>query len=140
MTGAAAPNPAFPHLTPSGFGPSDLLGAYKLPANGGAGTTIAPNAHIVLVEAGSATMADLGASVNTAVSLGAKYVSNSYGGSESSAGSSPASFPYARTSALFDVTTGSNGSCSPACLCKAGTGHDGPTGLGTPNGTTAFKG
>jgi len=348
VTSTVEPVAAFgvsPHLTPSGYGPSDLLGAYKLPANGGAGTTIAivdayndpnaeadlavyrsqyglpactkasgcfkqvnqsggstlpanntgwageisldldmvsaiaPNAHIVLVEASSATMANLGTSVNTAVGLGAKYVSNSYGGSESSAdtsydssyfnhpgvaitvssgdsaygaqypaaskyvtavggtalkrdssargwsesvwltnstegtgsgcskydakpawqkdtgctrrtiadvaavadpatgvavyqtyggsgwavyggtsaaapiiagvyalggapssGSSPASFPYAHTTALFDVTTGSNGSCSPSYLCKAGTGYDGPTGLGTPDGTTAFKG
>ncbi|ROR45630.1 S53 family peptidase [Kitasatospora cineracea] len=334
-----------PNATPSGYGPGDLLSAYKLPANGGAGMTvaivdayndpnaesdmavyraqyglpactkasgcfkqvnqsggsslpannsgwageisldldmvsaIAPNAHIVLVEASSATMANLGTSVNTAVSLGAKFVSNSYGGGESSAdtsydssyfnhpgvaitvssgdsaygaqypaaskyvtsvggtalkkasntrgwsesvwltnstegtgsgcskydakptwqkdtgcskrtiadvsavadpatgvavyqtyggsgwavyggtsaaapiiagvyalggapssGSSPASFPYAHTSSLFDVTSGSNGSCSPSYLCTAGTGYDGPTGLGTPNGTTAFKG
>ncbi|MEU3492102.1 S53 family peptidase [Kitasatospora cineracea] len=334
-----------PNATPSGYGPGDLLSAYKLPANGGAGMTvaivdayndpnaesdmavyraqyglpactkasgcfkqvnqsggsslpannsgwageisldldmvsaIAPNAHIVLVEASSATMANLGTSVNTAVSLGAKFVSNSYGGGESSAdtsydssyfnhpgvaitvssgdsaygaqypaaskyvtsvggtalkkasntrgwsesvwltnstegtgsgcskydakptwqkdtgcskrtiadvsavadpatgvavyqtyggsgwavyggtsaaapiiagvyalggapssASSPASFPYAHTSSLFDVTSGSNGSCSPSYLCTAGTGYDGPTGLGTPNGTTAFKG
>ncbi|GAA4835947.1 S53 family peptidase [Kitasatospora terrestris] len=334
-----------PNAVPSGYGPGDLLSAYKLPANGGAGMTvaivdayndpsaesdmavyrsqyglpactkasgcfrqvnqtggsslpanntgwageisldldmvsaIAPNAKIVLVEASSATMANLGTSVNTAVSLGARFVSNSYGGGESSAdtsydssyfnhpgvaitvssgdsaygaeypaasryvtavggtalkrsstargwtesvwltnstegtgsgcskydakptwqkdtgcakrtvadvsavadpatgvavyqtyggsgwavyggtsasapiiagvyalggapsgGSAPASFPYARTTALFDVTTGSNGSCSPAYLCKAGAGYDGPTGLGTPNGTAAFKG
>ncbi|WP_174805668.1 putative Ig domain-containing protein [Kitasatospora sp. MMS16-BH015] len=334
-----------PNATPSGYGPSDLTGAYKLPA-GGSGQTVAivdsnddPNAesdlatyrstyglpacttangcfkkvdqrggtsypagdtgwageisldvdmvsavcpacHILLVEADSATMDNLGAAVNTAVSLGAKYVSNSYGGSEDStdptsdssyfnhpgvaitvssgdsgygveypaaskyvtavggtslsrasnsrgwsesvwgssaggngagsgcstydakpswqkdtgctnrtvadvsavadpatglavyqtyggsgwavyggtsasspiiagvyalagapaAGSSPASFPYAHTSSLFDVTSGSNGSCSPTYLCTAGTGYDGPTGLGTPNGTAAFTG
>ncbi|WP_344637444.1 S53 family peptidase [Kitasatospora cystarginea] len=57
-----------------------------------------------------------------------------------STGSYPASFPYAHTSALNDVTTGSNGSCSPSYLCTAGTGYDGPTGLGTPNGLTAFAG
>ena len=28
--------------------------------------------------------------------------------------------------------------CSPAYLCTAGTGYDGPTGLGTPNGIAAF--
>ncbi|MGA8112727.1 MAG: carboxypeptidase regulatory-like domain-containing protein [Actinocatenispora sp.] len=39
----------------------------------------APNAHILLVEGDSASFDDLGASVNTAVELGAKYVSNSYG-------------------------------------------------------------
>jgi subtilase family serine protease len=46
--------------------------------------------------------------------------------------------PYAHTSSLFDVTTGSTGSCSPSYLCTARTGYDGPTGLGTPNGTAAF--
>ena len=49
-----------------------------------------------------------------------------------------ASFPYAHTAGLFDVTSGSNGACSPAYLCTAGTGYDGPTGLGTPHSTTAF--
>ncbi len=53
-------------------------------------------------------------------------------------GSYPASYPYAHTSALNDVTSGSDGSCSPAYLCTAGAGYDGPTGLGTPNGVTAF--
>jgi subtilase family serine protease len=48
------------------------------------------------------------------------------------------SYPYGHTSALHDVTRGSNGSCSVAYLCTAGTGFDGPTGLGTPNGTGAF--
>jgi subtilase family serine protease len=49
-----------------------------------------------------------------------------------------ASDPYAHTSALFDVTSGSNGTCSPSYLCTAAAGYDGPTGLGTPNGTGAF--
>jgi subtilase family serine protease len=48
------------------------------------------------------------------------------------------SYPYSHTSALFDVTSGSNGSCGGSYLCTAGTGYDGPTGLGTPNGTGAF--
>ncbi|MEY9838388.1 putative Ig domain-containing protein [Streptacidiphilus sp. EB103A] len=240
-------------------------------------SAVAPNAHILLVEATSANMSDLGTSVNTAVSLGAKYVSNSYGGAEDStdlssdnsyfnhpgvaitvsagdsaygaqypAGSQyvtsvggtalskasntrgwtesvwstsstegtgsgcsaydpkpswqtdsgcskrtisdvsavadpatgvavydsyqatgwqvyggtsasspiiagvyadagtpgtsdyPSKYPYLHTSALNDVTSGSNGSCSPSYLCTAGVGYDGPTGLGTPNGLTAF--
>lgn len=50
----------------------------------------------------------------------------------------PASYTWSHTSGLFDVTSGSNGSCSPAIWCHAGTGWDGPTGLGTPNGTSAF--
>ena len=48
------------------------------------------------------------------------------------------SFPYAHASSLFDVTSGSNGSCSGSYLCTAKAGFDGPTGLGTPNGTGAF--
>ncbi|WP_459740893.1 Kelch repeat-containing protein [Streptomyces sp. E-15] len=55
------------------------------------------------------------------------------------AGSYPAVYPYADGgTALHDVTTGSNGTCSPAYLCTAGPGYDGPTGLGTPAGTAAF--
>jgi hypothetical protein len=50
----------------------------------------------------------------------------------------PASFTYANRAALFDVVSGSNGSCGGTYLCTAGTGYDGPSGLGTPNGLTAF--
>jgi len=46
--------------------------------------------------------------------------------------------PYTHLGALFDVTSGSNGTCSPGYLCTAGVGYDGPTGLGTPNGPAAF--
>jgi subtilase family serine protease len=56
------------------------------------------------------------------------------------AGTFPASYPYAHTGSLFDVTSGSNGSCSPAFLCHGEKGYDGPTGNGTPNGIAAFKG
>jgi subtilase family serine protease len=48
------------------------------------------------------------------------------------------SYPYANTGSLFDVTSGSNGSCGGSYLCTAGPGYDGPTGLGTPNGTGGF--
>ncbi|MFE0028717.1 putative Ig domain-containing protein [Amycolatopsis sp. NPDC059021] len=236
-------------------------------------SAICPNCHILLVEADQPTMQDLGTAVNTSVSLGAKYVSNSYGGGEdgsentydtsyfkhpgvaitastgdsgygisypassqyvtavggtslsrssggrgwtesawSGAGSgcstsvpkpsfqnvttgcakranadvsavadpqtgvavyqtyggsgwavyggtsasapiiasvyalagtpgasdTPGAYPYAHTGNLYDVTSGSNGSCSTPVQCKAGPGWDGPTGLGTPNGTAAF--
>nr|WP_306183551.1 S53 family peptidase [Streptomyces sp. MK5] len=57
-----------------------------------------------------------------------------------SSGSYPASFPYAHTSALYDVTSGSNGSCSGSYLCTGTSGYDGPSGLGVPNGTAAFTG
>ncbi|HWE81820.1 MAG TPA: hypothetical protein VG265_09225, partial [Gaiellaceae bacterium] len=48
------------------------------------------------------------------------------------------STPYAHASALHDVTTGSNGSCGGSYLCTGATGFDGPSGLGSPNGLTAF--
>ena len=49
-------------------------------------------------------------------------------------------YPYGQTAALYDVTSGSNGSCNSSYLCTAVAGFDGPTGLGTPHGTTAFGG
>ena len=48
------------------------------------------------------------------------------------------SYPYSHTSSLHDVTSGTNGSCGGTYLCTAGTGYDGPTGLGSPNGTGGF--
>jgi subtilase family serine protease len=46
--------------------------------------------------------------------------------------------PYAHSSSLFDVTSGSNGTCPTTQWCNARAGWDGPTGLGTPNGAGAF--
>ena len=45
---------------------------------------------------------------------------------------------YQNASQLNDVTSGSNGSCGGTYFCTAGAGYDGPTGLGTPNGTGPF--
>jgi len=50
----------------------------------------------------------------------------------------PASYAWSNPSGLNDVTSGSNGSCSPSVWCHAGTGWDGPTGLGTLSGTSSF--
>ena len=55
--------------------------------------------------------------------------------------SHPARYPYDRTDrsgSLNDVVDGNNGECSPAPLCTAQPGWDGPTGLGTPIGTKAL--
>ena len=65
-------------------------------------------------------------------------------------GTYPASYLYADTSALNDVTTGTNvGAYNndincvqeslPAYWCNAEVGYDGPTGLGTPEGVAAFQ-
>jgi subtilase family serine protease len=46
--------------------------------------------------------------------------------------------PYQHAGSLFDITSGNNGSCPTTQWCQARAGWDGPTGLGTPNGTGAF--
>lgn len=49
-----------------------------------------------------------------------------------------ASIIYSNTNRLYDITSGSNGSCGGTYLCTAGANYDGPTGNGTPAGTAAF--
>jgi len=46
----------------------------------------------------------------------------------------PAALSYTNAGSLFDVQSGSNGSCGGTYLCTAVSGYDGPTGNGTPNG------
>jgi len=73
-----------------------------------------------------------GTSAATPVVAGVYALAGDYGQG------SGASRAYSHPQGLFDVTSGSNGSCSNTTLCKAGPGWDGPTGLGSPNGLTAF--
>ena len=49
-----------------------------------------------------------------------------------------ASYAYRHPGALYDVTSGANGSCGGSYLCTAKQGYDGPTGLGTPHGLGAL--
>jgi subtilase family serine protease len=49
-----------------------------------------------------------------------------------------AKLTYTKAAHLFDVTSGSNGSCGGSYFCTAKPGYDGPTGNGTPNGIAAF--
>ncbi|MGN6331993.1 MAG: S53 family peptidase, partial [Motilibacteraceae bacterium] len=63
-----------------------------------------PTCKILLVEANSASFADLGTAVNTAARLGAVAISNSYGGSDS-AGSSD----YDHPGIAITASTGDNG-------------------------------
>ncbi len=49
------------------------------------------------------------------------------------------SYSYSHLLSLFDIISGSNGHCrKTAYLCTGEVGYDGPTGNGTPNGSTAF--
>jgi hypothetical protein len=45
------------------------------------------------------------------------------------------SYPYAHGGSILDIVSGTNGACTLAYLCTAGPGYDGPTGLGTIDGT-----
>jgi hypothetical protein len=50
----------------------------------------------------------------------------------------PAAYTWASSTGLNDVTSGSNGTCSTPIWCTSGIGWDGPTGLGSPHGVSAF--
>jgi subtilase family serine protease len=74
-------------------------------------------------------------------SLAAPIIAAVYALSENITTQQPAnSLPYSfgSLSNLHDVVGGSNGQCSPSYLCSGKTKYDGPTGLGSPNGTGAF--
>ena len=55
------------------------------------------------------------------------------------AGATPARDIYQHTGNFYDITSGNDGTCSPSYLCTAGTGFDGPTGIGTPNGIAGLQ-
>ncbi len=57
----------------------------------------------------------------------------------SHAGATP-QYPYSNPSQFFDAVGGTNGTCSPSYLCTAVAGYDGPTGIGSPNGTAMSAG
>ncbi|MYV94090.1 S8 family serine peptidase, partial [Streptomyces sp. SID1034] len=70
---------------------------------------VCPQCHILLVEATSANMDDLGAAVNRAVTMGAKYVSNSYGGSEDSTDPSSDASYFNHPGVAITVSSGDSG-------------------------------
>jgi subtilase family serine protease len=70
-------------------------------------------------------------------SVGSPLIAGVYALAGNAAATVYGSYPYSHATELHDVIVGSNGSCANV-LCDAGSGWDGPTGLGTPNGTGAF--
>jgi subtilase family serine protease len=68
-----------------------------------------PNCHILLVEASSASMSNLGTAVNEAVTLGANAISNSYGGGESSSDPSLDQTYFDHPGAAITVSSGDSG-------------------------------
>jgi subtilase family serine protease len=71
-------------------------------------------------------------------SVASPIIASVYALAGNAASANSAATLYANTGDLNDVTSGSNGSCGGTYLCTAKAGYDGPTGLGTPDGTGAF--
>lgn len=92
-----------------------------------------------LIEIGAVQGLDGWAQVG-GTSLSSPLIASVYTLAGNTASTTYGSYPYSHTTSLFDVTGGSNSStgCTPSYLCTAGPGYDGPTGLGTPNGTAGF--
>jgi subtilase family serine protease len=72
-------------------------------------SAVCPGCRILLVEADSASMDNLGAAVNTAVALGAVAVSNSYGGGESASDPGYDQKYFNHPGVLLTVSSGDNG-------------------------------
>jgi hypothetical protein len=72
-------------------------------------SAVCPDCKILLVEASTSSMADLGAAVNTAVALGAAAVSNSYGGSEDSSTASDSAKYFNHPGVLITASSGDSG-------------------------------
>ncbi len=94
-----------------------------------------PNTGVAVYDTFAGRHASAGWLVFGGTSVASPIVGAVYGLAHS--GQSNASKLYAAGASLFDVTSGSNGSCG-APVCVAGPGWDGPTGVGSPNGIAAF--
>jgi hypothetical protein len=86
----------------TGWGQEEMLDLEMVSA-------ICPGCPIIYVGASSTSFTDLGTAVNTAVSLGAKVVSNSYGGSESSSEVGIQSTYYTHPNVAITVSSGDSG-------------------------------
>lgn len=70
-------------------------------------SAMCPSCHIILVEANSSSLADLAAAVNRAAVLGARVISNSYGGGE--AGSTTYEIAYNHPGVAITASSGDSG-------------------------------
>lgn len=71
-------------------------------------------------------------------SVGSPIIAGVYALAGNTAAITPGAWLYAHRSSLFDPASGSDGYCGGSYLCTAGTGYDGPTGNGTPDGIGGF--
>jgi subtilase family serine protease len=104
-------------------------------------SAICSNCHIVLVEASSSSMANLGASVNTAVKLGAGVVTNSYGGGEYSGETGDTASYFEHPGVAITAASGDSGygteypAAAPTVTAVGGTSLYQETNTGTRNAT-----
>lgn len=91
----------------------------------------------MLIELGIAQGLDGWAQVG-GTSLSSPLIASVYALAGNSSSVGYGSYSYSHTASLFDVTSGSDGTCKTAYLCTGEPGYDGPTGNGTPDGTGGF--
>ena len=92
-----------------------------------------PNSGVAIYDSHGRGRRNVGWLVFGGTSVAAPIVAGLYGIAANGANASVALATPMRCS-----TSGSNGSCGGSYLCTAVSGYDGPTGLGTPDGSTAF--
>jgi hypothetical protein len=130
QSGASSPLPA----TNASWGVETSLDVEMVSA-------ICPACEILVVEATSASIANLGAAVDTAVAMGADVVSNSYGSSEYSSENNDSNTYYNHPGVPIVVASGDNGygvefpAASPDVVAVGGTSLTQNSATGTRNGT-----
>ena len=116
QSGAASPLPS----TNLSWGLEEAIDAEMISA-------LCPNCQILIVEATTASLSDLGASVDTAVRLGANVVSNSYGSPEFATETALSSSDYQHPGVPIVAAAGDNGygvqfpAASPNVVAVGGT-------------------
>jgi hypothetical protein len=104
-------------------------------------SAICPNCHILLVEANTSSIANLGTAVNTAVKLGANVVTNSYGAGEYSSEASAGTTYYSHPGVAITAASGDSGyevefpAASPSVTAVGGTSLYQASNTGTRDAT-----
>jgi subtilase family serine protease len=84
------------------------------------------------IDATNSTWAQVGGTSESAPIIAAVYALSGH------TSGYPNALPYNHLNGLYDIKSGSNGSCPVTQWCNARVGWDGPTGVGTPHGKGAF--
>lgn len=92
-----------------------------------------PNTGVAVYDSGNGGWLVFGGT-----SVASPIIGSVYGLAGNASSLNAAQSIYQNPGSLYDVTSGSNGSCGGSYLCTGVSGYDGPTGLGTPNGLGAF--